>query len=366
MDRLETLMNQFSELVIERGRLLQVARKQEQNEFTESAERMNRIISSLQNLLLTMRMVPIEQVFHRLPAFVQDCSNQFNKSVDLKMDGLDTEIERTVIDEIEQPLTQLIQNAIQHGIEAAEERTKAGKPSMGTIQLNAYHSGNEANIEVTDDGKGIDWEHLRENAIEKGWISPQEEAITEQIIQELLFTPSSSKGTKQYCLDIVRNRIEELGGSISVESVKGEGTRFLMHLPLTLSILSAMLIQVEEETYAIPLNSIIETAVYDQASILNTHKQKVIDFRGQVVPLVVLKKIFEIEDSREGEQSISVVIIKKGEKMAGLVVDDILGQEEVVLKPLGNYLGNAFAVSGATILGDGKVALILDSNALIK
>ncbi len=364
VDRLDTLMNQFSELVIERGQLLQVARKHEQNDFTESAERMNRIISNLQNLLLSMKMVSIEQVFHRLPAFVKDYSSKFNKSVELQMNGLDTEIDRTVIDEIEQPLIQLIQNAIEHGIEPPEERKKVAKPETGVIELNAYHSGNEVYMEVIDDGEGIDWDQLKEKAIKNGSISPLDEEELKN--EDLLFAMNSSQKTGEYGLDIVKNKIEELGGSVTVESVKGEGTRFLLHLPLTLSILSAMLIKVAEETYAIPLNSIIETAVYDKESILNTHKQKAIDYRGQVVPLVYLKRIFEVEDNGKEEDSISVVVIKKGEKMAGLVVDQILGQEEVVLKPLGNYLGSVFAISGATILGDGKVALILDSNVLIK
>lgn len=374
IERLDVLMNLFSELVIDRGRLDQIAREIGHNDLLETVEHMSRISGDLQNLILTMRMVPIEQVFNRFPRMVRGLAKELNKKVDLKITGADTELDRTVIDEIGDPLVHLLRNAIDHGLETTEERKRLGKNETGTVQLKAFHSGNQVFIQIIDDGKGINRNKVLSRAIEKGVISAERSAeLTDQEVYQLLFTSGFSTAEKVsdisgrgVGLDVVKNKIESLGGAVSVQSESGKGTVFSIQLPLTLSIISAMLVQVEKEKYAIPLTSIIETAVYKKEQIMSAHKQKVIDFRGKVVPLVSLKEVFEIAMENEDDEVVSVVIVKKGDRMAGLIVDSFIGQQEVVLKSLGKYLVNVFAISGATILGDGQVALIIDCNSLIK
>lgn len=375
IERLDILMNLFSELVIDRGRLEQLSREIGRGELSETVEHMSRISGDLQNLILTMRMVPVEQVFNRFPRMVRDLAKDLNKKVNLEIFGAETELDRTVIDEIGDPLVHLLRNSIDHGIEMPAERKKNGKPEEGTVQLKAYHSGNHVFIEVKDDGAGINKAGILKKAMERGIVNAATaENLSDKQIYELLFasgfstaeviTDISGRGVG---LDVVKNKIESLGGSVSVDSVRGEGTTFLIQLPLTLSIISAMLVQVKNEKYAVPLSSIIETAVFRKDEIMLAHRQRVIDFRGRVVPLVSLKGIFHVPDNGAGnDEEVAVVIVRKGEKMAGLVVDSFIGQQEIVLKSLGKYLVNVFAISGATILGDGQVALIIDCNALIK
>lgn len=375
IDRLDILMNLFSELVIDRGRLEQLARELGKSELQETVEHMSRISGDLQNIILTMRMVPVEQVFNRFPRMVRDLAKELNKKVNLEIFGAETELDRTVIDEIGDPLVHLLRNSIDHGVESPEDRTKAGKPEEGTVQLKAYHSGNHVFIEVRDDGNGINKDRVLKKAIEKGIVNQANaDSLSDKQIYELLFASGLSTADKisdisgrGVGLDVVKTKIESLGGSVGVDSTPGQGTTFLIQLPLTLSIISAMLVQVEDEKFAVPLSSIIETAVFRQDEIMMAHRQKVIDFRGKVVPLVSLKEIFQIPDNDvTKEDEVAVVIVRKGEKMAGLVVDSFIGQQEIVLKSLGKYLVNVFAISGATILGDGQVALITDCNALIK
>ncbi|UFJ42145.1 chemotaxis protein CheA [Brevibacillus humidisoli] len=375
IERLDVLMNLFSELVIDRGRLEQLARESGQSELQETVEHMSRISGDLQSIILTMRMVPVEQVFNRFPRMVRDLAKELNKKVNLKIFGAETELDRTVIDEIGDPLVHLLRNSIDHGVESPADRKQRGKSEEGTIQLKAYHSGNHVFIEVSDDGQGINREKVLKKAIERGVVNASTgETLSEKQVFELLFSSGFSTAEvisdisgRGVGLDVVKTKIESLGGSVSVDSKWGEGTTFLIQLPLTLSIISAMLVQVENEKYAVPLSSIIETAVFRQDEIMMAHRQKVIDFRGRVVPLVSLKEIFQIPDNgQEKDDEVAVVIVRKGDKMAGLVVDSFIGQQEVVLKSLGKYLVNVFAISGATILGDGQVALIIDCNALIK
>ncbi|MBO8162475.1 MAG: chemotaxis protein CheA [Brevibacillus sp.] len=375
IERLDVLMNLFSELVIDRGRLEQLARESGQPELQETVEHMSRISGDLQSIILTMRMVPVEQVFNRFPRMVRDLAKELNKKVNLEIFGAETELDRTVIDEIGDPLVHLLRNSIDHGIESPEKRKQSGKSEEGTIQLKAYHSGNHVFIEVRDDGQGINKEKVLKKAIERGIVgAATADSLSDKQIYELLFSSGFSTADvisdisgRGVGLDVVKTKIESLGGSVSVDSKQGEGTTFLIQLPLTLSIISAMLVQVENEKYAVPLSSIIETAVFRPDEIMTAHRQKVIDFRGRVVPLVSLKEIFQIPDSgQKKEDEVAVVIVRKGEKMAGLVVDSFIGQQEIVLKSLGKYLVNVFAISGATILGDGQVALIIDCNALIK
>jgi len=375
IERLDILMNLFSELVIDRGRLEQLARESGKSELQETVEHMSRISGDLQNIILTMRMVPVEQVFNRFPRMVRDLAKELNKKVNLEIFGAETELDRTVIDEIGDPLVHLLRNSIDHGIESPAERKKAGKAEEGTIQLKAYHSGNHVFIEVRDDGNGIDKDRVLKKAIERGIVNPANvDGLSDKQIYEFLFSSGFSTAEvisdisgRGVGLDVVKTKIESLGGSVSVDSARGQGTTFLIQLPLTLSIISAMLVQIENEKYAVPLSSIIETAVFRTDEIMMAHRQKVIDFRGRVVPLVSLKEIFQIPDNGvQKPEEIAVVIVRKGEKMAGLVVDSFIGQQEIVLKSLSKYLVNVFAISGATILGDGQVALIIDCNSLIK
>ena len=374
IERLDILMNLFEELVIDRGRLEQIARELNHPELNETVERMSRISSDLQTIILNMRMVPVETVFNRFPRMVRQLARELGKKVNLEIIGAETELDRTVIDEIGDPLVHLLRNAIDHGIETPDVRRASGKPEEGTVKLKAYHSGNHVFIEIEDDGAGIKREKVLQKALDRGIVSQQNIAnLTDKQVYELIFAPGFSTADhisdisgRGVGLDVVKSTIESLGGTVTVDSEEGKGSIFSIQLPLTLSIISVLLVEIQQEKYAIPLSSIIETAIIKKEDILHAHNQQVIDFRGKVVPLVFLKDIFEVPAAAAEEEVVSVVIVRKGEKMAGLVVDSFIGQQEVVLKSLGNYLTSVFAISGATILGDGQVALIIDCNALIK
>lgn len=374
IERLDILMNLFEELVIDRGRLEQISQELNHPELQETVEKMSRITVDLQNIVLNMRMVPVETVFNRFPRMVRQLARDLGKKAKLEIVGAETELDRTVIDEIGDPLVHLIRNAVDHGIEKPEVRRANGKKEEGTVLLKAYHSGNHVFIEITDDGAGINRDKVLKKALQKGVVNEQTAAtLTDKQVYELILASGFSTAEqisdvsgRGVGLDVVKNTIESLGGSVSIDSKLGEGSTFSIQLPLTLSIISVMLVEIQKEKYAIPLSSIIETAIVKKEEILNAHNQKVIDFRGKVVPLLFLKDIFKVPVIEEDEELYSIVIVRKGDKMAGLVVDTFIGQQEVVLKSLGNYLTNVFAISGATILGDGQVALIVDCNALIK
>ncbi|MDE5051516.1 chemotaxis protein CheA [Niallia taxi] len=374
IERLDILMNLFEELVIDRGRLDQISQDLQVQELHETVERMSRITGDLQNIILNMRMVPVETVFNRFPRMVRQLARDLNKKINLEIIGAETELDRTVIDEIGDPLVHLIRNALDHGVESPEVRRANGKNEEGTVVLRAYHSGNHVFIELEDDGAGINKEKVLQKALSKGIITQETaNSLTDSQIAELILASGFSTADKisdisgrGVGLDVVKSTIESLGGTITIESQEGKGSLFSIQLPLTLSIISVMLVEIQQEKYAIPLSSIIETAIVNKQDVLQAHNQTVIDFRGKVVPLLFLKDIFEVPETKEEEEFYSVVIVRKGEKLAGFVVDSFIGQQEVVLKSLGNYLANAFAISGATILGDGQVALIVDCNALIK
>ncbi|RNA69574.1 chemotaxis protein CheA [Alteribacter keqinensis] len=375
IDRLDALMNLFEELVIDKGRLEQISADLNNHELTDTVEHMSRISGDLQNIILTMRMVPVEQVFNRFPRMVRGLAKELNKHVHLEVSGAETELDRTVIDEIGDPLVHLLRNSIDHGVETPSERIKKGKPEQGTIHLKAYHSGNHVFIEVADDGAGIDRDKVLAKAVSKGAVPEKgKENLSDSEVYNLLF--SSGLSTRDEIsdisgrgvgLDVVKSKIESLGGNVTISSKKDEGTTFSVQLPLTLSIISVMLVEVEKEKYAIPLSSIIETAIIKKSDILRAHNQEVIDFRGRVVPLIDLKKIFNVpKEPGQADEHYSIVVVRKGDKMAALIVDTFIGQQEIVLKALGHYLNQVFAVSGATILGDGQVALIIDCNTIIR
>lgn len=374
IERLDILMNLFEELVIDRGRLEQISRELNNQELHETVERMSRITGDLQNIILNMRMVPVETVFNRFPKMVRTLARDLNKKINLEIIGAETELDRTVIDEIGDPLVHLLRNALDHGVETPEVRLANGKSEEGTVVLKAYHSGNNVFIEITDDGAGIKRENVLKKALSNGIISEQTAAtLTDKQVYELIFASGFSTAAtisdisgRGVGLDVVKNTIESLGGTVSIDSTEGKGSVFLIQLPLTLSIISVMLVEIQKEKFAVPLSSIIETAIIRKDEIMNGHDQQVIDFRGNVLPLLFLKDIFEVPVVEDDDEFFSVIIVRKGDKMAGLVVDSFIGQQEIVLKSLGNYLTSAFAISGATILGDGQVALIVDCNALIK
>jgi two-component system chemotaxis sensor kinase CheA len=374
IERLDILMNLFEELVIDRGRLEQISKELNNNELDETVERMSRISGDLQSIILNMRMVPVETVFNRFPRMIRQLAKDLNKRINLEINGAETELDRTVIDEIGDPLVHLLRNAIDHGIEMPEDRVKKGKREEGNVLLRAYHSGNHVFIEIEDDGAGINRNRVLKKALDRGIVTePQALTLTDKQIYELIFSSGFSTADqisdvsgRGVGLDVVKSKIESLGGLVTIESEEGKGSLFSIQLPLTLSIISVMLIELQNEKYAIPLSSIIETAVIKKEEILQAHNQKVIDFRGKIVPLVFLTEIFEVPVEHANDDFISVLIVRKGDKMAALVVDSFIGQQEIVLKSLGNYLNNVFAISGATILGDGQVALIIDCNSLIK
>ncbi|MBM7619008.1 two-component system chemotaxis sensor kinase CheA [Bacillus tianshenii] len=375
IDRLDGLMNLFEELVIDRGRLEQISKELNEAELIETVERMSRISNDLQNIILNMRMVPIETVFNRFPRMVRQLARDLGKKVEIEIIGAETELDRTVMDEIGDPLVHLLRNAIDHGIEMPDKRRSAGKDEEGKITLKAFHSGNHVFIEIVDNGGGISRQKVLNKAISRGIVAKQAaDSLTDQEVFQLILSSGFSTAEvisdisgRGVGLDVVKNTIESLGGNITIDSTEGKGTTFSIQLPLTLSIISVLLTEVEKEKYAIPLSSIIETAIIKKEEILTAHGQEVIDFRGKIVPIVHLEKVFHVkkEDCMQADLY-SIVLVKKGEKMAALVVDSFIGQQEVVLKALGQYLSTTYAISGATILGDGQVALIVDCNALIK
>ncbi|MDF2066034.1 chemotaxis protein CheA [Bacillus sp. Cr_A10] len=373
IERLDILMNLFEELVIDRGRLQSISEELHNGELDETVERMSRITGDLQNIILNMRMVPVETVFNRFPRMVRQLERDLNKKINLEVIGAETELDRTVIDEIGDPLVHLIRNSLDHGIESPEIRIANGKPEEGTVVLRAYHSGNHVFIEIEDDGAGINRQKVLKKAISRGLVSEETAStLSDKQVAEFILSSGFSTADKisdvsgrGVGLDVVKTTIESLGGTIDISSTEGKGSLFSIQLPLTLSIISVMLVELGEEIYAIPLSSIIETAIIRSSDILNAHNQKVIDFRGKVVPLVFLEDVFDVPRESNEEEFHSVVLVRKGDKLAGLVVDSFIGQQEVVLKSLGEYLTSVFAISGATILGNGKVALIVDCNALI-
>lgn len=375
LERIDDLLNLFEEMVIDQSRLDVISNHLRNPELRETVEHMNRVSSDMQGLLLAMRMVPVEQVFNRFPRMIRGLARDLNKKINLEILGADTELDRTVIDEIGDPLVHLIRNSVDHGIEHPEERKRTGKSEEGNIILRAFHSGNHVFIEIEDDGAGVNIEKVRKKAVENGIVTSEEAAaLSEDKVAELILASGfstadaiSSVSGRGVGLDVVKNTIESLGGLISIESKQGIGSIFSIQLPLTLSIISTLLVKCSKETFAIPLSSIIETVLLEDSEVMYTHGQKVMDFRGQIVPLLDLQQVFHVpDDDKDEEKQHAVVILQKGEKLTGLIVDSFIGQQELVLKSLGDYLGDVFAISGATILGDGQVALIIDPNALIK
>lgn len=376
IERLDVLMNLLSEMLIDRVRLEEIAGDLKKQELSETVEHLSRVSSDLQSIVLKLRMVPIDTVFNRFPRMVRDLAKSLDKKIDFIITGADTELDRTVIDEIGDPLVHLLRNSLDHGVEPIADRIAAGKPETGVVKLSAYQSGNHVYIEIQDDGRGINRDVILKKAIKNG-IVPADKAgsMTDEQVYQLLFASGFSTAEKVsdisgrgVGLDVVRSKISALGGHVVVKSKFGEGTTFIVQLPLTLSILAAMLFRMGSEKYAIPLTSIVETGIVNKDKIRRVHGGiRMIDYRDSVIPLLSLSSIFETPDYSDFEEDeVEIIIIRKGDHLAALAVDDFIGQSEIVLKPLGNFLKSVEGISGATILGDGQVALIVDPNALLK
>lgn len=375
IERLDVLMNLLSELLIDRSRLEQLAYEIKRSDLTETVEHMSRVGSDLQNIVLKLRMVPIDTVFSRFPRMVRDVAKSLDKKIDLVILGAETELDRTVIDEIGDPLVHLLRNAVDHGVEPTAKRIAAGKPETGTVQLRAFHSGNHVFIEIEDDGGGIDRDKILSKALKNGIVTQSDAAgMTDEQVYMLLFAAGFSTADvisdisgRGVGLDVVRSKIESLSGVVSVTSTLGKGTKFSVQLPLTLSIISAMLIKVGSEKYAIPLSSIVETGIIQRKQIRNVHGYTMVPYRDAHIPLLSLANLFEVADfDEDAEEETEIVVIRKGDRLAALTVEDFIGQSEIVIKNLGKYLPPVQGVAGATILGDGQVALIIDPNAFIK
>jgi len=371
IDRLDNLMNLVSELIIIKTRMEDMSSTSDLNNMNEAIEYLERITTNLHDAVMKVRMVPIERVFNRFPRMVRDLAKELGKEINLEMSGEETEVDRTVIDEIGDPLIHLLRNSIDHGIENPEIRLKAGKTESGTVKLKAYPDGNNVVIEVGDDGDGIDIEKVKRKAIEKGLIteSKANELSKEESI-DLLFKAGFSTADKisdvsgrGVGLDVVKTKIESIGGIVEVESNKGKGTKFIIRIPLTLAIIQALLINLSEEIYAIPLSSISEITTILSKDIRKVQNQEVVLYRNKTLPLIRLNTILGIADNVINNE-LTVVIVKKGDKEAGLIVDNLIGQQEIVIKSLGKYLAGIKYLAGATILGNGKISLILDVNSL--
>ncbi len=380
IEKLDDLMNLVSELIIAKNGLVSVtgAVAAQEQTFNEQIEYLERITTNLHESVMKVRMVPIESVVNRFPRMIRDLSKKLNKEMELIMTGEDTELDRTVIDEIGDPLMHMLRNAADHGLESTIDRLKLGKPQVGTIRLDAYQDGNNVTIEVSDDGAGVDVEKIKRKAIEKGTLTEEQaEYMSEKEAIDLLFQPAFSTAEKisdvsgrGVGLDVVKNKIEGLGGDVEVVTKLGEGTTFIVRLPLTLAIIQALMVDVSGEKYALPLNSIVTVEEILPEDIKYVHTKEVINLRGTVIPLVRLNEVLDIEplsDEEDGldDDTIIVVIVKKGDRQAGLVIDKLLGQQEIVIKPLGKFIRVPKMISGATILGNGEVALIIDSNTLV-
>ncbi|MHB8122255.1 MAG: chemotaxis protein CheA [Desulfuromonadaceae bacterium] len=379
--RLDDLMNQVGELVLERNRMIQINQDLQQNdadrpdfheEFGKLTKRMSFVTSELQMQVLKMRMIPVEKVFKKFPRIVRSMSRDLGKEVDLQIVGEETELDRSVVDEIGDPLIHLIRNAMDHGLETPEERLAAGKSRCGTLVLSAVHEGNQIIISMKDDGRGIDTERVGRKAIEKGLITEEQfAAMGQREVFDLLFLPGFSTKEKATDLsgrgvgmDVVKTNIKKLNGLIEIKSTKGLGSEFILRLPLTLAIIQSLLVEVEGEIYSIPLSSVLETLRVDQRQFHLIGGQEVLKLRDIVLPLIRLQKIFNVQQRGEVDNFCYVVVVGAAEKRMGLVVTRLVGQQEVAIKSLGNYLANIPGIAGSTILGDGRVALIIDPVAM--
>lgn len=377
-ERIDSVLNLVGELIIGKSML-----QQAQNElirrypkdalrgrFADAMGFQSRVLNDLQRSVMKIRMVPVEQLFRRFPRMVRDVAKQCGKEVNLVMSGQDTDLDKSLLDAITEPLTHLVRNSVSHGIESAEERVRAGKPAQGKIHLRAYHQGNQVVIEATDDGRGVHAEKVKARAIEKNLItSEQASHLSEAEVNALIFRPGFSTADqitevsgRGVGLDVVQSVLQRLKGTVEVESRPGQGATFRLKLPLTLAIIKALLFRVEQRLYAIPLNAVAEIARANESDLHTVDYYEVLQLRDQVLPLLRLGRVSESPD-RKGK--IFVLVIAMGERKLGLIVDALEGEEELVIKALDDHTVSTDLVSGASILGDGRVVLILNLAALV-
>ena len=375
IEKLDALMNQVSELIIAKNSLVSLSEEPDESnegEFDELLDYLERITTNLHESVMKVRMVPIESVVNRFPRMVRDISKQLDKQMELYMTGEETELDRTLIDEIGEPLMHLLRNAADHGLESNEERALIGKEPVGSIYLDAYQEGNTVVIEVRDDGGGINTENIKKSELEKGHISQEQaDAMTEKELIDLLFKPSVSTAEKitnisgrGVGLDVVKTKIEALGGDIEARTELGQGSTFIIRLPLTLAILQSLMVVIGGERYAIPLGNIQTVERIEKDEIKTLQGKEVIYLRDDIIPIIRVAEVLDCEaEKKEGKEI--VIIVKKGDRQGGLIIDQLHGQQEIVIKSIGKYIKSHKIVSGATILGNGDVALILDVNSLI-
>ena len=372
IEKLDVLMNLVSELIIAKNSLVSASVGERNNSVNEHIEYLESVTTNLHESVMKVRMVPIESVVNKFPRMIRDLSKKLDKKMELYMSGEETELDRTVVDEIGDPLMHLLRNAADHGLESGAVRKSKGKPEVGSIFLDAYQDGNNVVIEVRDDGAGINTAAVKEKAIMKGVITPEQgENMSEQEIINLLFSAGFSTSEvvsdvsgRGVGLDVVKSKIESLSGEVEVKSKIDIGSTWTIRLPLTLAIIQALMVDVGGEKYAISLGSIQTIEDIIPSDIKTVQNKEVIHLRGIVIPLIRLSEVLDIASKKNPEDNMTVVIVKKGDRLSGIVVDELMGQQEIVIKSLGKYITKCKVISGATILGDGEVALILDTNAL--
>lgn len=372
IDRLDVLLNLVSELIIQKTRLEGLEGIERTPDYVETVEYLERITTNLHDAVMKVRMVPVETVFNRFPRMIRDISKDLGKEVVLSMSGEETELDRTVIDEIGEPLIHLLRNSVDHGVESIEKRKELGKPEAGNIYLRAYQDGNNVVIEVEDDGQGINLDKVKKKAVDRGLINKDvANNLSKKDIIDFLFKPSFSTVDKVtdlsgrgVGLDVVKTKIETLGGVVDVETELGMGSKFIIRLPLTLAIIQALLVMVGDEKYAVQLNSIHQIIDIRPGDIKLVQKQEVILYRNSVIPVIRLNRVLDVVSEDVPRKTLTLVIVKRGDRLTGLVVDRIIGQQEIVQKSLGKFLSHIKVITSATILGDGNVALILDVNSI--
>ncbi|GAA8693064.1 chemotaxis histidine kinase/response regulator CheAY2 [Helicobacter pylori] len=380
--RLDHLMNLIGELVLGKNRLIRIySDVEERYDGEKFLEELNQVVSSisavttdLQLAVMKTRMQPVGKVFNKFPRMVRDLSRELGKSIELIIEGEETELDKSIVEEIGDPLIHIIRNSCDHGIEPLEERRRLNKPETGKVQLSAYNEGNHIVIKISDDGKGLDPVMLKEKAVEKGVISERDaEGMSDREAFNLIFKPGfstakvvSNVSGRGVGMDVVKTNIEKLNGIIEIDSEVGVGTTQKLKIPLTLAIIQALLVGVQEEYYAIPLSSVLETVRISQDEIYTVDGKSVLRLRDEVLSLVRLSDIFKVDAILESNSDVYVVIIGLADQKIGVIVDYLIGQEEVVIKSLGYYLKNTRGIAGATVRGDGKITLIVDVGAMME
>jgi two-component system chemotaxis sensor kinase CheA len=377
VERVENLMNLVGEIVLDRNRILRVTadvdrecRSEAVEKLIEAVTSLDRTVSDLQVAVMKLRMQPIRKIFSKFPRVVRDLARKLGKKVQLIIEGEDTELDRSILDKLEDPLIHLVRNAVDHGIEPPEERVKEGKPETGTIRLFAFHEGDHIVVGIEDDGRGIDPEKVKKKALEKGLITPEQAAqMSDKEAYELLFLPGFSTAEKVsdvsgrgVGMDVVASTIHSLRGSIEIDSELGKGTTILLKLPLTVAIIRTLMIGIRGQVYAVPLHSVVEVVRYDESLVKEVGSFKSFMLRDEVLPLFSLNELLEVEDEDEKH---FIVIVKVGERLIAVSIEALYGEEEIVIKSLGELLSDIPGIAGATIAGDGRVVLILDLNSLL-